>query len=71
MLDLDPFAPLEDVTQGFSKPLHRAATNAFPHTAPKLGRAIQNNWARASSSSNSSRDVCWCYMLDFMRAAKH
>ena len=47
MRDLDPFAPLEEVTQGFtkglSKPLHKAATNAFPHTignAPKPGRVM-------------------------------
>ena len=47
MLDLDPFAPLDEVTQGLSKSLHKAATNAFPHTTanpPKLGRVIQNSW---------------------------
>ena len=47
MLDLDPFAPLDEVTQGLSKSLHKAATNAFPHTTanpPKLGRVIQTSW---------------------------
>ena len=47
MLDLDPFVPLEELTQGLSKSLHKATTNAFPHTmgnAPKLGRVIQNSW---------------------------
>ena len=47
MLDLDPFAPLEELTQGLSKSLHKAATKAFPHTTanpPKLDRVIQNNW---------------------------
>ena len=46
MLDLDPFAPLEELTQGLSKSLHKAATNAFTHTMdnpPKLGRVIQNS----------------------------
>ena len=32
MLDLDPFAPLDEVTQGLSKLLYKAATNVFPHT---------------------------------------
>ena len=39
MLDLDPFTPLDEVTEGLSKSLHKAATNAFPHTManpPKL-----------------------------------
>ena len=47
MLDLDPFAPLDEVTQGLPKSLHKAAKNAFPNTmanAPKLGRVIQNSW---------------------------
>ena len=33
VLDLDPFAPLDEVTQGYSKSLHKTDTNAFPHTA--------------------------------------
>ena len=47
MLDLDPFAPLEELTQGLSNSLHKAAANAFPHTTAdpsKLGRVIQNSW---------------------------
>ena len=43
MLDLDLFAPLEELTQGLSNSLHKVATNAFPHTTtnpPKLGRVI-------------------------------
>ena len=47
MLDLDHFALLDEVTQGLSKSLHKAATNTFPHTAaypPKFGRVIQNSW---------------------------
>ena len=37
MLLLVPFAPLEDFTQGWSKSLHKAATNAFTEV-------IQNSW---------------------------
>ena len=40
-LDMDPFAPLEEVTQGMLKSLHKPATNAFTHTtsnASKPGR---------------------------------
>ena len=57
MLDLDPFAPLDEVTQGLSKWLHKAATNAFPHTmanAPKLGRVIQY-----SRCDEECRDTRW------------
>ena len=38
MLDFDPFASLDEVTQGLSKSLHKLATSAFSHTmnAPKL-----------------------------------
>ena len=32
MLDLDPFAPLAELTQELSKSLHKATTNAFPNT---------------------------------------
>ena len=32
ILDLDPFAPLGEVTQGLSKLMHKAATNAFTNT---------------------------------------
>ena len=32
MVDLDPFASLEDVTQGLSTSLHFVATNSFAHT---------------------------------------
>ena len=47
MLDLDPFTPLEEVTQGSSKSQHKSATNAFPHitvNTSKPGRAPQNSW---------------------------
>ena len=47
MLDLDPFTPLDEVTQGLPKSLHKAATNAYPHittNAPKLGRVVHNSW---------------------------
>ena len=46
MLHLDPFAPLDEATQGLSKTLHKEATNAFLHTtgnAPILGRVIQTS----------------------------
>ena len=45
MLDLDPFTPLEKVTQGLL--FHEAVTNVFPPTtgnAPKSGIVIQNIW---------------------------
>ena len=45
MLDLDPFAPLEKVTQGLL--FHEAVINTFPPTtgnAPKTGIVIQNIW---------------------------
>ena len=32
MLDLDPFASLENGTQGLSKSLYYGATNAVPHS---------------------------------------
>ena len=44
MLDLDPFSPLDDVTQGLSKSLHKAATNVFSHTtanAPYMGESYK------------------------------
>ena len=44
---LDHFQPQKEVIQGLSKPLHKAATNAFPHTMAhptKLGSVIQNCW---------------------------
>ena len=47
MLDLDPFIPLQEVTEGWSRSLHRAAMNAFPHTtsnASKPGGVIKNSW---------------------------
>ena len=47
MLDLDPFASLEEVSQGLSKSLHYAATNAFLHSTIRNalvhGRATQNS----------------------------
>ena len=47
MLYLDPFAPLEEVTQGFSKQLHKAARNTFCHTignAPTPCRVMRDSW---------------------------
>ena len=44
MLALDCFAPLEELTQGLSKSLHKATTNAFPRTmanASKRGSHIK------------------------------
>ena len=49
MLDVDPFTPLVEVTQGLSKSLHKSAPTAFPHTmgnTPKLGRVIRNSCDR-------------------------
>ena len=46
MLDSDPFAPLEEITQQLSKSLHKPATNAFPHKTTdmsKPGRIMHNS----------------------------
>ena len=48
ILDMDPFASLEEVTQGLSKSLHYASINAFLHiivsNAPICDIATQNSW---------------------------
>ena len=65
MLDLDPFAPLEELTQGLSNSLHKAAANAFPHTTAdpsKLGRVIQNSWY-----DEECRDTRRCLQRDVTR----
>ena len=66
MLDLDPFAPLDELTQGLSSSLHKAATNAFPHTTanppPKLDRVIQN-----SCYDEECRDTRRCLQREVAR----
>ena len=47
MLDSWILSHFYEVTQGLSKSVYKAATNAFPYTmgnAPKLGRFIHNSW---------------------------
>ena len=46
MLYLDPFALLKEAIQGCSKLLHKAATNAFPHTVGNAPEPviIENSW---------------------------
>ena len=59
MLELDPFTPLEEFTQGLANSLHKAATKAFPHrtcNGHKPSRVKQNSFYDEECSD--TRDTC-------------